>query len=284
MKSKKLAIRVRWILLSVMIGMAFLYGMNRWFLYSKYDRSQPEITFGQEMPKVLVSVKKEELLADVKATDKKDGDVTNTVIIESMSKMLENNQRIVTYAAFDKDNHVGKAERRIQYTDYTPPRFSLTEPLYTKSVYAELDEILEPLHAEDCIDGDLTDKIVVMNTEMIARTTETVEMQYDVQVTNSSGDVAFLKLPVRFLAVESNGSFQKASVELKEYLTYIKVGEQVNLDAFIESVMINATKYGADAVEITTDLDTSKAGVYSVFYNVRQEEASAFAQLIVVVE
>lgn len=284
MKKKKVTERIKLLLLAIMLVMLLLYVVNRWLLYSKYDKSSPEITFEKELLEVSVSATEEELLADVKAKDKKDGDVTDTIMVESMSKMLEDNQRIVTYAAFDKDNHVGKAERRIRYTDYTGPRFSLEEPLSAKSASAEISEILKPLHASDCIDGDLTNQIVVIDTEMLSMAAESIEMQYEVQVTNSSGDVATVKLPVK-VRMDGNGvSSNLASVTLSEYLTYRKVGEPVDLGAFITGVMLDGQPAGGEVVEIGSNLDTSQPGVYTATYTVNSMSGAASTNLIIVVE
>ena len=284
MKKRKVMERAKLLLFIVMIIMTLLYGINKWLLYSKYDKSSPEITFQKELLEVSVSTTEEELLADVKAVDKKDGDVTDTIIIESMSKMLEDNQRIVTYAAFDKDNHVGKAERRIRYTDYTGPRFSLDAPLSANSASAEISENLEPLHASDSIDGDLTNQIVVINTEMLSMTAESIEMEYEVQVTNSSGDMASIKLPVKVSLDGKGAGSGLSSVELSEYLTYRKVGEPIDLGAFITSVMMDGQPVGGEVVQISSDLDTSQPGVYTATYTVNGMTASASTNLIIVVE
>ncbi|MGN0422057.1 MAG: hypothetical protein ACI4EY_04910 [Lachnospiraceae bacterium] len=281
MGKKSTQYRLRILLLAVAVGMGILYIANEWILYSRYDRSTPEITFDTDVLEVSVGVTEEELLAGVKATDKKDGDVTDTIIIESISKMLGDHQRVITYAAFDQDNHVGKAQRKMKYVDYTPPRFSLDGPLRADSVNAEMSEILEPLHASDCIDGDLTSQIVVTDTEMVSMTSDAMTAQYEVQVTNSCGDVATLKLPVK-IVMNSTGAY--ASVELSQYLIYSKVGEGVDLGAYIVRASAAGLEYGPEALQISSDLDTSMPGVYTATYTLITEQASASTDLIIVVE
>lgn len=281
MAKKSTRRRLQILLLAAAVIMVILYIVNRWVLYSRFDRSTPEITFDSEVLEVSVAVTEEELLNGVTAADKKDGDVTDTIIIESISKMLGDHERIVTYAAFDKDNHVGKAQRKIRYTDYTSPRFSLDGPLEAGTMNAEMSDILAPLHATDCIDGDLTSQIVVIDTEITSMSADAMTAQYEVQVTNSCGDVTTLKLPVR-MQMNTSGSF--AEIKLSEYLAYRKVGEAVDPAAFIVSASAGGQEYGVGGVQINSNLDTSMPGVYTVTYTLSVEGNSTSTDLIIVVE
>lgn len=119
MLDKKMMRRVKLGFVFVTLLLFAIYIVNKWMLYNQLDASYPEITFEQDVLEVSVGVAEEELLEGVNASDKRDGDVTDTILIESMSNMLDGKQRIVTYAAFDKDNHVGKAEHRIRYRLHT---------------------------------------------------------------------------------------------------------------------------------------------------------------------
>lgn len=281
MAKKSTRRRLQILLLAAAVIMVILYIVNRWVLYSRFDRSTPEITFDSEVLEVSVAVTEEELLNGVTAADKKDGDVTDTIIIESISKMLGDHERIVTYAAFDKDNHVGKAQRKIRYTDYTSPRFSLDGPLEAGTMNAEMSDILAPLHATDCIDGDLTSQIVVIDTEITSMSADAMTAQYEVQVTNSCGDVTTLKLPVR-MHMNTSGSF--AEIKLSEYLAYRKVGEAVDPAAFVVSASAGGQEYGVGGLQINSNLDTSMPGVYTVTYTLSVEGNSTSTDLIIVVE
>lgn len=281
MAKKSTRRRLQILLLAAAVIMVILYIVNRWVLYSRFDRSTPEITFDSEVLEVSVAVTEEELLNGVTAADKKDGDVTDTIIIESISKMLGDHERIVTYAAFDKDNHVGKAQRKIRYTDYTSPRFSLDGPLEAGTMNAEMSDILAPLHATDCIDGDLTSQIVVIDTEITSMSADAMTAQYEVQVTNSCGDVTTLKLPVR-MQMNTSGSF--AEIKLSEYLAYRKVGEVVDPAAFVVSASAGGQEYGVGGLQINSNLDTSMPGVYTVTYTLSVEGNSTSTDLIIVVE
>lgn len=284
MLDKKMMRRVKLGFVFVTLLLFVIYIVNKWMHYNQLDASYPEITFEQDVLEVSVGVAEEELLEGVNASDKRDGDVTDTILIESMSNMLDGKQRIVTYAAFDKDNHVGKAERRIQYTDYTPIRFQLASPLSVSSLGAGIDEILEPLGAVDCIDGDISDRIIVLDTDILNLTTDAASIIYKVQVTNSCGEVAELELPVKVNLSGSNANSQYGSIVLSEYLTYTTLGTDLDLASFITSASFRGEEVKSSDIVISTDLDTSKAGVYTATYTLTRDESIATCDLIIVVE
>ena len=110
---------------------------------------------------------------------------------------------------------------------------------------------------------------------------DSMTAQYEVQVTNSCGDVATLKLPVKLL-MNNTGAY--ANVELSQYLIYCKVGEGVDLGTFIVSASAAGLEYGPGDVQISSNLDTSMPGVYTATYTLNTEQASASTDLIIVVE
>lgn len=281
MLKKKTMIQIRRVLLLLALVMILLYGLNRLLLYRSFDKTGPEIQFDEELMKVSVKVTEEELLEGVKATDSKDGDVTDTVIIESISKLLPGNERIVTYAAFDNDNHVGKAERRIQYKDYKAPRFSLDEPL-TTSLSSDMSEMIGALHAKDCIDGDISDQIVITNADITGLSGDEASMTYEVQVTNSCGDIASLQLPVSINMSGTNSQF--AEIKLEKYLIYKKVGKSVDFESYIEDVVAAGNVASAADVKVTSDYDKSEPGVYTATYTLEVNGETASTQLYIVVE
>lgn len=281
MLKKKTMIQIRRVLLLLALVMILLYGLNRLLLYRSFDKTGPEIQFDEELLKVSVKVTEEELLEGVKATDSKDGDVKDTVIIESISKLLPGNERIVTYAAFDNDNHVGKAERRIQYKDYKAPRFSLDEPL-TTSLSSDMSEMIGALHAKDCIDGDISDQIVITNADITGLSGDEASMTYEVQVTNSCGDIASLQLPVSINMSGTNSQF--AEIKLEKYLIYKKVGKSVDFESYIEDVVAAGNVASTADVKVTSDYDKSEPGVYTATYTLEVNGETASTQLYIVVE
>ena len=113
----------------VLIASAAAFGLFNWNYYRSKDTLGPVINMDSSDIVVSVNDPQSHVMAGVTATDSKDGDVTALMLIENLSEFVEENTRIVSYAAFDKDNHVSKAQRRMTYSDYVPPHFSLSAPM-----------------------------------------------------------------------------------------------------------------------------------------------------------
>lgn len=281
MQDNKIEKRVKIALIIIAAAVLALYVANKWMVLRRLDNPPPEITFDEELLLVSVGASQEELLCGVYAVDPEDGDVSDSIMIESMSNLLEGNQRIVTYVAFDDDNHVGKAQRRIQYTDYSPLRFSLERPIEA-SDDMELSELMAPLKAYDCIDGDISNQIVVMDRLKLEETAEYKVWIYHVQVTNSCGEVAMLELTVKMSKDGADLYGRSHIIELSDYLIYCKAGDYVNPESFVTSIDLDEDE--PYTLTIDSALDTSIPGVYMVTYTVNWEDHFATRNLIIVVE
>ena len=281
MQDRKIEKRIKIGLMITAMAVCVLYITNIWVVFQRLDNPPPEITFDEELLLVSVGASQEELLCGVYAVDPEDGDVSDSIMIESISNLLEGNQCIVTYVAFDGDNHVGKAQRRIQYTDYSPLRFSLEQPL-EGSENMELSELLAPLKAYDCIDGDLSDQIVVVDSRTLDETSEYEVKVYQVQVTNSCGEVATLDLPVKMSTNGADIYGTHGVIELSDYLIYCKTGDYVDPKSYIANIDLDEDE--PYTLTIDSTLDVSVPGVYMVTYTVTWEDYFAACSLIIVVE
>lgn len=98
------------ILLCIAVG-----GVNYW-LDQNQDVTAPVIIFPDEAE--LIYQEGEEpsaLLEGVTATDEKDGDVSDTLIVESILPMQDESKATVLYYARDKSNNVARASRIVEY-------------------------------------------------------------------------------------------------------------------------------------------------------------------------
>ena len=93
------------------------------------DHNAPKITISEETIAMSVYDEQDTLLKNATAWDEEDGNVTGSMVIESVSDIFDNNMATVTYAAFDQAGNVAKAQCSVVYQDYEGPRFSLTAPL-----------------------------------------------------------------------------------------------------------------------------------------------------------
>ena len=120
--------RFRKIWLFFVALMLLMFGAYRGMQMLKTDSSGPVISSGNDKITVSIHDGEDVLLKGITASDKKDGDVTSSLLVESISNFYEGT-RTVTYAAFDSDNHISKVQRELTYTYYTSPRFELTGSL-----------------------------------------------------------------------------------------------------------------------------------------------------------
>ncbi|MGN1266909.1 MAG: hypothetical protein ACI4UH_03120 [Dorea sp.] len=256
------------------------------------DSKPPVITCEQE--EITVSVEDDEsaLLKGIKAEDNRDGDITKSVRVSSMSHFI-NGKRTVTYVVFDKANQVGTLERTVQYSDYTSPKIYLKKPL--RFMVTNSDELdFEGCYtAEDCLDGDITSQIrpiIDNNYYGIQEGTFAVILQ----VSNSAGDVCSVPVEMQIAYTDNEDEREKEYPVLSDYIAYTTVGKKINAKKYLVGISRNNTEYlfeddltgvKGDDIKITSNVDYEKPGVYTVEYSYKAAGApKAVTKLYVVVE
>lgn len=224
---------------------------------------------------ISVSDPPEALLAGVRATDRQDGDLTDRIQIQGVSKLISDDSAKVTYLVFDSDGNMDSLTRLIHYTDYSRPRFSVTEPL-RYSANASIG-LLDRLQVLDVIDGDITSNIRVST---LSATSDPEIYTVSLQVTNSMGDTARVTLPV----ILESGTSARPRVELKSYLVYLNKGDTFSSRDYFGSASASGNTLSVSDVEISGTVDTSTAGTYMVYYRCYDNVAVGTAVLTVVVE
>lgn len=86
-------------------------------IYIGEDRKGPELSIPQDAVVYVAGTDTASLLNGVTATDNRDGDVTDTVTIESVIPSASGTEASVTYVAKDSKNNVTKELRKVQYTE-----------------------------------------------------------------------------------------------------------------------------------------------------------------------
>ena len=245
------------------------------------DNKGPVITMTNSVAQVRAEDGQDAILADMAARDNRDGDVSDTLIIESMSNFIEKGRRTATIAAFDSDSNVSKVTRDVVYTDYRSPLFKLKGPLRFP---VGTSNILSLLSAEDVIDGSLTDHIRLSSDYMIS-TGVPGDYQMVYSVTNSAGDT--VKLPVTITIYNAAEDAGKPGLNLSAYLVNVKKGETLNLRSYVVNVIANQKTYtwnegagkfttadGTDSLSgeefrIEDTVDYGTTGVYEAVYHVK---------------
>lgn len=251
------------------------------------DEEAPMISMDSEQISISVGDGEDRILAGVSAQDTKDGDVTGTLVVESLSNFISEGERTATIAAFDTDNHVSKITRIIRYTDYQSPHFALSAPL---SFPQGTDDTLiaSALSAQDCLDGNITQRIVYTNAEGSSlRTDMPGEYPMVFSVSNSAGDIERFTATVEIYDLREEGI---PSITLTENMVYVTQGASFDPLTYIATVSLDGIVYqmqngmliragtAPDAEEIETydlnsialdnPVDVNTPGWYEVGYSV----------------
>lgn len=276
---------VRRLTIIAFIIVAAIFAYKIYDTNKSMDNTYPEFSIAdpEAILKVSINATDEELLAGVTAYDKKDGDLTSQIIVESISKFITGNVCKITYTVADADNHVSRISRKIEFTDYVPPQFTLTRQL---CLYVGEDaDITKIIGAVDVYDnkengGDISSKVKILSSSV--STQQAGEYTVTAQVTNSLGDTS--KLQAVVVVRQKNNLEPK--INLKNNIVYIKKDSEFDALSYVDTVTsYSGQEMDKDGVKVDkTSVDTSKAGCYSVTYKVADEmEHEGYAYLTVVV-
>lgn len=256
---------------------AFLVSLSIFIMYNvkqamNAEESGPVFEIEEDVIHVSVQDDQTVLLQGLTAVDSKDGDVTDTIVIESFSNFIGEHERYVNYAAFDSDNHVSKISRKIVYTDYTPIHFTLSAPLSFSSTSSAQD-ILRVVGATDCLDGDLSDNVNFAEGTKISMSQE-AEYQVVFEVANSAGDIQQLPVSVSIYKATAQGMIPK--IALKEYLVYTKIGKKLQPKNYLEKVTYQNLEY-----ELTTGTGTFASAEHGISMEERENPTVSYNQFVI---
>ena len=239
------------------------------------DASAPVITATDDSITVSVKSTEEELISGMRAFDNLNGDVTDTLVVVSRSKFISKGVIRVNYAAFDENNNVGTYSREVHFSDYTSPRYTITEPLRFLDGNSNTD-YLQNVTAEDCIDGNITQQIRITFGEKTTLNPTTTVLEANLMVTNSVGDNAVL--PLR-LKVEEYTAYNQRSPALADYVLYTPLGVRPDLRGNMDGVWSGGRTQNfrdlglnpeTDVTINDSGVDYATPGVYLVYYQLYQ--------------
>ena len=261
-----------------------------WFTQvRKGDRIGPVITIDQKELTVDLNATDKDFLKCVKAIDANDGDVTSSVVVESVSNFLSGGRRLVVLAAVDNHNNVSRANRIVKYAGYTSPTFNLKKPLcFESGGSVKNEDLLKNLTVKDKIDGDLSNQVKILTNSVVDLYTPG-EYPVKLQVSNSAGDTVSFQATIQVY----NGTERSEIpfIHLKKYLVYTKKGHKLNAQSYISKVCMGGdyeSNVEGDVdnkkVSIKDEVDYNKAGSYEITYSVKSGKSrTGTVRLIVIV-
>ncbi len=292
------------IILIIFFAISVVAAVVSWFTRGdrKQDRgSYPVISMESRIIKVPVGADDTVILDGIIANDAEDGDLTNKLIVEGMSRFISKGRRSALIAVVDSSDNVTEETIEIVYTDYESPKFSLTAPLIFPVGTSKLDGVIR---AKDMIDGDITGKIRLKTdvSDLGDR-----EGSYGVTFTcsNSLGDSSEIPLTITYGNNIADGSNPK--IALTDYLIYVKQDTPVNPWDYVGSLTAEKRTYKQmweddryvlrdtddDAKTLSVNdfdiqyggLNVSIPGVYEVFYTYTDSQnRTGKTCLVIVVE
>ena len=209
---------------------------------------------------------KEDLLQGLSAYDVEDGYITDKILIGGFSDFTERGVSSLEYAVYDKDGNIATFNRKVVFSDYTPPKITISAPCVYTPINSTYDTPSLNLEGWDKLDGDVSKHILITNTDLDFSAPG--EYTASVYLKNSFGDEVSMDLPIHVL---DYGQYSYA-IELKEPLIYVDKGDSVNPEDYIIAIrneftgeIISDEEY---TLTINSDVDTSEDGIYEIQFSV----------------
>lgn len=223
------------------------------------DSQGPVIVMEDQVIQVSIQSGEQELLAGIRAEDLKDGDVTDSLMVEYLSNFIGDGERKAGVAAFDSAGNIGKAVRTIRYTDYRSPEFSLSAPLRF-AAGTNADKLVQSMRADDCLDGDISRWIQQYNGDGSVFNSA-VPGIYPIifSISNSAGDVEKFQAQVEIYDPAEEVSAPQ--LYLTEYLIYLGKGDHFDPMEYLSRIIVDGIKYQKTADGVLTcvlDLEEQK--------------------------
>jgi hypothetical protein len=258
------------------------------------DHTGPVITMESESVSVSVNDGTDAVLTGVTAQDNRDGDVTDSLLVESLGTFTAENTRLATLAAVDAAGNVTKVTRQVVYTDYTGPEFQLSSPLRLQTGSSEISSAVG---ATDVLDGDLSGQVKISSDTAI-NSGDTGDYQVTFSVKNSAGDTAEMTAT---LSLYSTNDRTIPTITLSDYLIYIQAGQKIDPWDYVTGVTVGSIEWtrgtlgnlraqGSDEIitegdfYISNGVSSSTPGCYEISYSYTADGKTGTVRLIVIVE
>lgn len=240
-----------------------LFGILQFMEIAGRDTSAPQITSEVDIVEVSCDYSEEDLLAGLSAWDEQDGDLTSQIIPGAMSRFVEKGICSQTCVVFDQSGQSASLTRKVKFTDYHSPRFSLSAPLVFAEGQGNYTEIQSRLRASDALDGDRTEWMIM--TESTVNYQKIGDYTISFSVENSFGDISEVDLPVHI--VESGQ--QAITISLTTGLVYVSENQKIQPQDYISEVTApDGTTLLPSQVTAVSNINYSVPGCYEVHYQV----------------
>ncbi|MGN0468835.1 MAG: hypothetical protein ACI4GY_08940 [Acutalibacteraceae bacterium] len=227
----------------------------------KTDTTPPKIEISTDNIEEKCNVEEEKLLSYVKASDNKDGDLTDKVFIESISQFIEEGVSTITFCVSDNDGNVAKKSVNLTYTDYRKPILKLhddlvfygNEPVSVKGCAA----------VDDCFDSiDYQRLSAIAETGVTSSGTIPVKFKYS----NSKGYTYTWNIDAIVFTNETKN--RRYQINLKENLLILEKGsKKPNYKSYFVNALYDDEEIKNPSIKIdSSEVNLSKTGTYNVWF------------------
>ena len=244
----------KWVTLLLVVCIGLAGGVG--FMRMNADTEGPEIVFTSEAPSVYRSdMSNEELLTGVTATDRKDGDVSSSLTVESVYE-IDDSHVAVTYTAKDNSNNITKQKYEMEMDPSDAGKAS-----EDTSAFGEKTD-----NAEENADVAAVEETPTPTPEVDEAAAEKEKQEAEA---NAMSD-------------------QNPRIYLKDYLIKVPVGTSVDLLSYVSEIKDDSDDVYTlwRKVQITGEVNSAVPGTYKCTYYVidSQNNISNNAVLTVIVE
>ena len=284
MKKRKIILHI--LVLVVAIASFYLF---RTYIRFATDSIPPEFRVKEDVLELSVTDPESALMQGVSAKDDRDGDVSHTILVESITGINSDHMATVTYVAFDRSGNISKLQRKVHYTDYHSPRIKLTHAAAFPGESGA--DLMKYVSAEDVLEGNIGRRVratLVSNTGSLTKEgIHTVRLG----VNNSLGDSVQLEIPVEIYAA----GLYNSTLNLTDYIIYLPKGTVFRAENYLnsfeyskQSLNLSRNQPIGFSVKVDNPVMTNVPGVYSVSYTASYTdhniEYTGHSVLIVVIE
>lgn len=152
------------VIIALMLCVCLALGGAVIYMKSSEDKEAPKIKIPDNDITYTQGESYDKLLENVTAMDNRDGDVTESLVIEEVYPNNEGTQATVMYAARDKNNNVGKMKRIVKYAAVED-----MQQIEESKDEEDLDEqgLDEQSEMEDSTDASAEEEVKELNEESV---------------------------------------------------------------------------------------------------------------------
>lgn len=219
------------------------------------DPNRPVITSQKNEIEVPADYTEEQLKEGLSAWDEEDGNLTDQILIGEFSQFIEKGVCNVSYIVFDSANQPATLSRKVRFTGYESPKFTLSSPLVFESGMGT--DILGRIGASDMLDGNVSSMVKQTGSDVAYQVPGVYTIH--VEVTNSLGDVSSAALPVHIVEPSAQLLNNKAP------LIYLKKGTAFDANT-CKSQVTDAHGQPLDPakIQVVSNVNINEEGVYEI--------------------